>query len=427
MKRAVTLLALCLLASGPGIQAEAPYGLTIRHPVGPFLNQQMPSFQPETGDWTPVNAFPNLTFPDPIGMVSHPRANLMYVYTRQGEIYSFPNDPGVRQKRLFLRISAQTQGWDDCGLLGMAFHPEFGMSGSTNRDFVYVYYRYSEHPTEGPERPPRQTPAYNRLSRFTLADGDQTVDPDSELVLSNQYDRDLWHNGGAMYCHPDDGFLYLSLGDEGGINAEYDNDQRIDHGLFSGVIRIDVDQNPQTSHPIRRQPEDLLRRTQSYTAHYFIPNDNPFVNPAGTVLEEFWCIGLRSPHRMTYDPETDSIWLGDVGPDRREEINLIEKGGNYEWAYREGRDLTGPRTRPAQPMGKEISPLHDYPHENGDNCIIGGYVTGENGLRIGWADNISSGTTAAVESGRWHGLNITTTDSMRSCGWNGPAPVRCGK
>jgi glucose/arabinose dehydrogenase len=359
-----------------GRPADPPYGLEARSPIQPFLNHRLPPDQPEAGKWLVAPAFPHLRFANPVGLVPEPASNRLCVHQREGIIYAFENDPDVREKEVFLDISARTQGWDDCGVLGMAFHPEFGSSDSPNRGYVYVFYQYRSNPIPGPERPPEKTPGYDRLSRFTVPVGARAANPDSELVLIEQYDRSVWHNGGAMFFHPDDGFLYLSLGDEGGVGNEFDNAQRIDWGLFSGVIRIDVNQDPAKSHPIRRQP---FSQPSSRTANYYIPNDNPFLDPAGGVLEEFWCIGLRSPHRMTYDPITDTIWLGDVGQAAREEINLIVKGGNYQWAYREG-NLNGPFPRPASLLGQEVPPLYEYGHTrgeshfDGDNCVIGGYV-----------------------------------------------------
>src|SRR4030095_13702535 len=155
---------------------------------------------------------------------------------------------------------------------------------------------------------------------------------------------------------------------------QYDSAQRLNRGLFSGVLRIDVDQNPARSHPIRRQPRSGgTGSPPSYSANYFIPNDNPFLDPAGTILEEFWAIGLRSPHRMTLDRLTQTIWLGDVGQDRFEEVSTIVRRGNGQWPYREGFQ-TGPRSRPVVLLGVEQPPVYDYPHESGNNCVIGGYV-----------------------------------------------------
>jgi len=163
-----------------------------------------------------------------------------------------------------------------------------------------------------------------------------------------------------------DGFLYLSLGDEGGENDSYGNSQRVDESLFSGVIRIDVNKNPKLSHPIPRQP------VNGVTRNYFIPNDNPWVGRPDT-LEEFYAIGLRSPHRLTYDATTNTIFCGEVGQNRVESVDLIIKGGNYRWAYMEG-NIGGPEAPPTTVIGTPQAPLYAYFHNAGNTCLIGGYV-----------------------------------------------------
>jgi len=184
-----------------------------------------------------------------------------------------------------------------------------------------------------------------------VPDGSLVADPNSELVLVNMYDQHLWHNGGGMFFGAD-GYLYWSSGDEGDTDDFYHDTQKINKGLFSGVLRIDVNQDPTKSHPIRRQPISGTNPPAgwlpSFTTNYYIPNDNPFVNPNGSVLEEFYAIGFRSPHRMTLDPPTGQIWLGDVGDSSREEVDIIVKGGNYQWAYQEGYNFPGPNAKPAK-------------------------------------------------------------------------------
>jgi uncharacterized repeat protein (TIGR03806 family) len=367
------------------LQHEAPifaqsYGLDTRSPIGAFLNQKMPpATTVPSGAWTVVNAFPSLTFQDPTCLVPEPGSNRLYVGSREGYIWFFNNDPNTTTKTLFLDLSAQTQGWDDCGLLGFAFHPQFGQAGSPNRGYVYVYYQYQVPGNikgSATSRPPSDTQSYNRLSRFTVPDGSSVADPNSELVLINQFDRNLWHDGGGMFFGSD-GFLYLSNGDEGNLNEVFGNAQRINFALFSGVLRIDVDQNPSRSHPIRRHTQNAVSPPTGWPAtfsgNYYIPNDNPWLDPNGSVLEEFYAIGFRSPHRMTFDPPTGQIWLGDVGQDKGEEIDLIQKGGNYQWSYMEGT-FTGPKSKPSPLIGTEKTPVYAYPHDQGDGCVIGGYV-----------------------------------------------------
>lgn len=367
---AVFLAALVYPTTGLG----QPYGLSDRAPIGAFLNNAMPASQPPLGTFEVVKAFPNLIFFDPTFLQPEPGTNRLYVGCRQGEIFFFSNNAGTTNRTLFLDLTGKTQGWDDCGLLGMAFHPEFRNPASTNRGYVYVYYNYTTTPlTPAFGRLPPTTPSFNRLSRFTVPDGSLIADPNSELVLINQYDEHLYHNGGGMFFGPD-GFLYLSNGDEGGSNGEYDTTQKLNGGLFSGVLRLDVNQDPIKSHPIRRQPLSTGGGTPpSYSSNYFVPNDNPWLDAGGSILEEFWAIGLRSPHRMTYDAASNQTWVGDVGEHTVEEVDLIEKGGNYQWNYKEGH-FAGPRAQPFPLIGTDKPPVYDYLHANGDNCVIGGYV-----------------------------------------------------
>src|SRR5262249_32857696 len=130
-------------------------------------------------------------------------------------------------------------------------------------------------PTTRPD--PIRTAAYrDRLSRFTL-DASGVAIPGSELVFVDQFGNSVWHNGGGLFFHPENGFLYWTDGDD----ADSANSQIINRNLFSGVFRIDVDRRGgRISHPIPRQPDN------GATGNYYIPNDNPFVGQPG-VLEEF--------------------------------------------------------------------------------------------------------------------------------------------
>jgi hypothetical protein len=329
----------------------------------PFLGGRFPARAPHESDhWALKTAFPALTFKDMTGLFSEPRSKRLYVLSRQGQLFWFENTPDVKEKHLFLDVTAHCQGWDDSGLLGLAFHPDFGLAGSPNRGYVYVWYCHSDHPIVTPRGRPNGPPSdmTDRLSRFTVPDGKDEVDPASELVMIDQHDRHLWHNGGGMFFDTQ-GFLYISLGDEG---ADFGNENHVDLSLFSGVLRIDVDEDPKRSHPIPRQPRN------GKTAHYLIPNDNPWVGTPNA-LEEFWAIGFRNPHRMTYDRPTGRIWAGDVGDATIEEVDVVEKGGNYQWRWMEGTRIHG--ARPRVVVGEERPPVWDYDRSQG-YCVIGGYV-----------------------------------------------------
>ena len=375
IRRRASAFCVLLFLALPRTGAEEPG----RPSVGPFLGGALPRTAPGRGhDWRVRPAFPHLAFDDPVFLAPEPRSDRLYVCGRQGTLHSFVNDPETQTKALVLDLTARTQGWHDCGLLCVAFHPEFGKPGSPNRGYFYLYYVFTEKPTPGPRPPPWEASGrYNRLSRFLLPDGSRIADPESELVLVDQYDRHIFHNGGALLFGPD-GFLYFTNGDEGGLRDQYGAAQRLNGGLFSGVFRIDVDRDPSRSHPIRRSPQTVEPGYPSSTGHYFIPNDNPFVSESGDVLEEFWAFGLRSPDAMTRDPVTGAVWVSDVGQALREEVNLLKKGANYQWAFLEGT-APGPKARVERPAGTnpvrgEVAPVYEYRHGSGNNSIVGGYV-----------------------------------------------------
>jgi uncharacterized repeat protein (TIGR03806 family) len=340
--------------AGPGLDV-APRGT-------PFLSLPKAAELAAPG-WVAVEAFPNLTFDDPVALVAAPHTGQLFVAEREGRLYAFENRPDADARTLVLDLAEHTQGEDDSGLLGLVFHPEFGEPGSPNAGYVYLHYALSQDPVS---RPAAFTPTVSRLARFTVDLDTLVADPASELVLIDQSDDSPWHQGGAMFFHPADGFLYLAVGDEGPGHCFFDNCQRIDKDLFSGVLRLDVDmRGGSISHPIPRQPQT------GATANYYIPNDNPFVGRPG-VLEEFYAIGLRSPHRMTYDPLDDIAFIGDVGQSTREEIDVLAREANYQWNVLEGLEIADV-PKPEAPLGVWTSPLLDLARQEAAS-VIGGYV-----------------------------------------------------
>jgi uncharacterized repeat protein (TIGR03806 family) len=387
------LAALLFVALLPVSLRAQPYGLNSRPAIAPFLNNVLPEAAPlVSGSWSCVPAFPNLFFTNAVGLTFVPGTNQLCVWEREGRVWSFQNNSNVAQKKLVLDIHNQCQGWDDSGLLGLAFHPGF----ATNR-FLFCYYTWVIPGTvvgDPNTRPPTyvQGKYHDRLARFTL-DADGVAIPGSELVLVDQVGDNVWHNGGGMFFHPTNGFLYYTDGDD----ADTANTQKITNNLFSGVFRIDVDQRGGgISHPIVKQPAN------GTTANYFIPNSNPFVGVTNA-LEEFFCLGLRSPHRMTLDPPTGRIFIGDVGAGLLEEVDIIEPGEaalNFQWSVIEG--LQGDLTPPY--LGINRRPVLDYDHGEGF-AVIGGYVYrgsefaadlagkyifGDNGSRTIWVLDESS-------------------------------------
>ena len=368
-------LAVCSVLLATQLTRAQEYGLTERPDVEAYFDGVFPPEPPAIdADWSTVIAFPELTFLNPVGLNPIPGTNKLIVWERDGKIWSFDNDPAVTTKTLVLDLSANCQGWDDSGLLGVALHPDF----ASNRQ-MWVWYNWRGGDPNGAgdlgpvigdanTRPPTNTPTRDRLSRFILDENFQT-DQAGEYVVIDQKDQSVWHNGGGMFFHPDNGFLYITNGDDQNAGL---NTQRIDRGLFSCVIRIDVDQiGGSISHPPTKRP---LNEVSPTWPRYYVPNDNPFVGQADA-LEEIFAIGLRSPHRMTVDPVTGRVFIGDVGAASREEISVIEPsdppGLNFQWSRIEGNsgDLEAPY------IGVNKRPIIDYSHAAGDgSCIVGGYV-----------------------------------------------------
>ena len=359
--RSIFLFFALSVLSIPSVWSADSYGLAARPAFSAYHGERLPKNAPVvSGTWSVRVAFPNLTFLNAMGMLPVPGTNTLVVWEREGRVYAFENRSATTVKTLILDISNKVQGWDDSGLLGLAFHPQFVQ----NRQ-VFLYYSYVPPGTAKGNmnaRPPVYTPIRNRLSRFTM-NANGTLNAASETIFIDQISASVWHNGGGMFFHPENGFLYLTNGDDASKDP-----QSISYGLHGGVLRIDVDQR---GGEISHAPPRLPLPAGSVAQNYFIPNDNPFVGQDG-VLEEFYALGLRSPHRMTIDPETGRIFISDVGDGAREEISVIEpeeKGLNFQWDRIEGLngDLTGSY------VGINKRPTLDYTHEEG-SAVIGGYV-----------------------------------------------------
>ncbi|MES2920309.1 MAG: discoidin domain-containing protein [Verrucomicrobiota bacterium] len=375
MKRfLVSTLILTLSLAGTGF-SQLP-GLDAPVAIGAYLNGTLPPVAPgaSTG-WSTVNAFPNLTFVDPLWLTPVPGTGDLLLVGKNGQLWRFANNPATTQGQVVkvLEWVANTQSSEDQGFYSLAFHPEFGQGTSPNKDYVYVCYNHKPA-LAGAD----SNHSYWRVSRFTWLTASGTLNPASESVLISQYDPDLWHNGGAMFFD-NAGYLNITCGDGGdsgaggGLAGALGRTQKLNAGLFSGIFRIDVDNSLVNSHAIRRQPLGPTPPAgwpASFTQGYRIPNDNPFLDPAGTILEEYSALGLRSPHTAHYDPIEDEVWLGDVGEVSREEISRLTRGDNAQWGYKEG-SITGPGTAAAPPLGTDTPSYFDYTRSVG-SCIIGG-------------------------------------------------------
>jgi len=215
---------LCLLASAAGQKALA---------VGPGRKPNSTlAFPLEPYQYSTVEAFPGLDFRGPLAVVSPPgETNRLFVVEWEGRIQVITNLANP-SKTLFLDISSRVNQSGEGGLLGLAFHPGY----QTNRYF-FVYYTLETTTEAG-------TGFHDRLSRFEISSIDSNqASADSELPLITQFDEDSNHNGGDIHFGPD-GYLYLSLGDEGGAGDSFNNSKSITNDFFSAILRIDVDHRP---------------------------------------------------------------------------------------------------------------------------------------------------------------------------------------
>ena len=274
-------------------------------------------------------AFPALTFERPI-LFTHAGdgSGQVYVVEQHGVIHRL--DPSTAERTdVFLDISARvSRGGNEEGLLGLAFDPAFAENGR-----FYVYYSAA-------------SPRRSVLSRFET-DGSGLGDDASESVLLEVPQPFSNHNGGMIEFGPD-GMLYVALGDGGSAGDPQRNGQNLDT-LLGAILRIDV--------------------TQTGGAPYAVPNDNPFVGQGGA-RGEIWAYGLRNPWRFSFDRETGDLWTGDVGQNALEEVDIVQRGGNYGWNVMEGSRCF--RSSSCNPDDFE-APVAEYGRDLGCS-ITGGYV-----------------------------------------------------
>lgn len=257
----------------------------------------------------------------PLAIVAAPGNNdLLYVVEQPGTIWVMSRSRAISGEIfLFFNNEVTYAQNTESGLLGLAFDPDFATNG-------YFYVNYTAGGLE------------TRISRFH-APTRYSADPGSEQVLLSFAQPDYNHNGGWLGFGPD-GKLYVGSGDGGGANDPDGNGQNLDT-LLGKILRMNSDGS--------------------------VPADNPFAADGDpSTRGEIWAYGFRNPWRGGFDRQTGELWIGDVGQDAREEIDLVVAGGNYGWDACEGTLCSG-----AAPAGHR-SPLFEYTHATGQS-ITGGY------------------------------------------------------
>jgi len=375
----------------------------------PNTTLNLPTAPPQSGFAT-TPAFGNLTFTDPLVVVAPPgETNRLFVAEQAGFVAVITN-LAAPTRTTFLDISGKIAGGtptDERGLLGLAFHPGY----ATNRHF-FVYYSANPAITTNANGSVNSGP-HQVVSRFTASAGNPNfADSATEVRLLVMYDEASNHNGGCLQFGAD-GYLYIATGDEGGGDDELNNSQMITNDLWAGVLRIDVDSLPENLLPTAHHSHRFSG--WNGVVNFRIPADNPFVGatnfngqPINTnrLRAEFWATGLRNPWRFSFDPLTDDLYLADVGQNMWEEVNVIQRGGNYGWAYREAF-VAGPKVAatPSGFVGQEpiLAYAHGYATNQGFSVTGGVVYRGDrfpslNGKYI-FADYISGHIWAARPNG----------------------------
>jgi glucose/arabinose dehydrogenase len=305
----------------------------------------------------------------PLGMaVPDDGSGRMFVYDQAGLVWLVTAAgrspaPVLDLRTRLVNISGN---YDERGFLGLALHTNFA---------TYPYlYTYTSEFSSGPADFP-STLQLGGTNNHQSVIAEWQLNPSTTNVVNPATRREILridqpqsnHNGGAMRFGPD-GLLYVALGDggaaddQGNGHTDPGGNGQNSNNIWGTVIRIDVNGN------------------NSANGQYGIPASNPFVGGPG--VDEIFAYGLRNPFSFHFDRTTGDLWLGDVGQNKIEEINIITVGGNYGWNVKEGTFYFDPNgaaagyvtafpTRPVPPG--LIDPVAEYDHDDG-TAVIGGTV-----------------------------------------------------
>jgi len=334
-------------ASGSNFLSDPPYlaspGYAPNTKLFYRLNSLPPPAPPLAARWQVVVT--NLVSPTVLTH-AHDGSGRLFIADQTGQIRVVDN-LGNLLPAPFLDISNRmatlSPGYDERGLLGLAFHPGYATNGR-----LFVYYA----------APPPNTNFNNQtvLSEFKVSTASTNLaDAASERVLLTINEPEFNHEGADIVFGPD-GYLYLGPGDGGGGGDQHGTtgNAQLLNTLLGKILRIDVDSG----------------------SPYSIPADNPFVSTPGA-MPEIYAYGLRNPWRFSFDRGgTRQGFVADVGQNFYEELDILRKGANYGWRILEGNHAYDPGL--AGTLGVNIPaldyPIFEYVHGPLGIAIIGGFV-----------------------------------------------------
>jgi len=265
----------------------------------------------------------------PLFLTAPPGDDRLFIVEKTGRIRIVKN--GALLATPFLDIGSQVSNGGEQGLLGLAFHPQYGQNG------IFVV-NYTD--------PNGDT----RVSRFAVSANPDLADGGSEQLVLAVPQPFTNHNGGMLAFGPD-GYLYIGLGD-GGSGGDPQGNGQDRTTLLGSILRIDIDGS----------------------TPYAIPATNPYAS-SQTFRREIWAYGVRNPWRFSFDRTTGDLYTADVGQGAREEVDFQPAssagGENYGWNIMEGSICFSPSSGCNQ-SGLTL-PVLDYDHSQGCS-ITGGYV-----------------------------------------------------
>lgn len=274
----------------------------------------------------------------------------LFVVEYQGIIKLVVN--GQVRPTPYLDIKSNVTNFGEQGLLGLAFHPQYEVNG---RFFVF----YSARPPDPQTTPPNVGSI--TVEEYHVMEGNpELANPVPVRTLFAIPDEYSNHNGGMMAFGPD-GYLYISMGDEGSGGDPKENAQN-PLSLYGKMLRLDVNNGGNPNFP------------PNYT--YSIPPTNPFVGNAA-FRPEIWAIGFRNPWRWSFDRLTGDIFVGDVGQGAWEEIDFLPKGVgglNFGWDDREGAHCFEPATGCL--TNGRIDPILEYSRATNGGPSVCASITG---------------------------------------------------
>ncbi len=264
---------------------------------------------------------------DPLYLIhAGDRSGRLFVVEQAGVIHIIEH--GRLLPTPFLDIRSRVVSGGELGLLSVAFHPAYASNGR-----FFVNYTSNRGGLK------------TVIAEYHVSSGDSNVADPTERVILEIAQPFRNHNGG-LNLFGSDGMLYIGMGDGGSAGDPSNNGQRLDT-LLGKLLRIDINGSP-----------------------YRVPPDNPFVSRPGA-RPEIWAHGLRNPWRFSFDRTNGRLFVADVGQDKWEEVDIVEKGQNYGWRIMEGNHCYNPPTG-CSTIGLQM-PIAEYGHDLGCS-ITGGYV-----------------------------------------------------